>query len=238
MREQMNYTQMGWRPILNTIELLSRDLLINHKAGSLPGIDYWDSLSHEELDRLVIKLSRPKTPERSAINQIMESNNVASVLDCGCGPCGQKASMMMTETLAGVEYMGVDVSKQMLAKSRQLFPDVQLHQAEANRLPFAEKSFDAVLMKHLLEHQPDGYKELVREALRVAKKCVIIDFFHLPLPFYLPTVFINHRDGYANHWYGKKEFEEYLRTLGLETWDWRYCLGKSGQIAAIYTLHK
>lgn len=63
----------------------------------------------------------------------------------------------------------VDISEEMLDEARERCPpDVELVQADARELPFADGSFDAVLALDLLPHVPDAAGEL-RELARVAR---------------------------------------------------------------------
>ncbi len=83
----------------------------------------------------------------------------ARLLDVGCG----------TGWLADhfADYTGLDGSPDAVTAAAERGRDVRLHDV-AQPLPFDEQSFDAVVMKDLLEHVPDPVA-LVREVRRVLR---------------------------------------------------------------------
>ncbi|WP_108882287.1 methyltransferase domain-containing protein [Anderseniella sp. Alg231-50] len=92
-------------------------------------------------------------------------------LDCGTG------TGALSEALAGacavpVEIDAVDISPVMLSKAgerlRKIGLNVALRQADVQRLPYANNSFDIVMAGHILEHLPDPVAAL-SEMVRVAR---------------------------------------------------------------------
>jgi phosphatidylethanolamine/phosphatidyl-N-methylethanolamine N-methyltransferase len=79
---------------------------------------------------------------------------------------------------------GIDLSSGMLREARKKISErglehVNVFQADALRLPFADDSFDHVFISHVISVVSDPYK-LVREAQRVAKpdaRIVIVNHF-------------------------------------------------------------
>jgi ubiquinone/menaquinone biosynthesis C-methylase UbiE len=67
--------------------------------------------------------------------------------------------------------VGVDVSLSMMAKAREKGVKV-LVRADAHRLPFRDRSFDATIMIHLL-HLVHDWRQVVREAGRVTERIVV-----------------------------------------------------------------
>jgi SAM-dependent methyltransferase len=84
------------------------------------------------------------------------------VLDVATGP-GYVASVAASR---GAEVIGIDFSAAMVAKARELFPDVEFRQADAENLPFGGTVFDTVTMNFGILHLADP-KRAVREAHRV-----------------------------------------------------------------------
>jgi SAM-dependent methyltransferase len=84
------------------------------------------------------------------------------VLDVGCGP--GRGSAALAERYGAV-VTGVDASPEMLAGARTLVPaGVELVEARAEELPFADEAFDAALAQfsvHLLD-RPRAFAELRR----------------------------------------------------------------------------
>jgi SAM-dependent methyltransferase len=70
------------------------------------------------------------------------------VLDVATGP-GYVAAACAAR---GASVVGVDVAQEMLALARSLNPSLELVRADAERLPFADASFDAVVANFVLLH--------------------------------------------------------------------------------------
>lgn len=88
------------------------------------------------------------------------------VLDGGCGT--GRMSRRLAEQ--GCEVVGVDVSAGMLAMARRDGPGNPVHRAGLTALPFAEASFDGVLLWYSLIHVPDRELPLaLGEAARVLR---------------------------------------------------------------------
>lgn len=85
-----------------------------------------------------------------------------SVLDVGCGT-GARLSRLAR---AGWECAGVEADADAAATARMAGLDVQCGAAE--RLPFNDETFDAVIMAHSIEHCHDP-RAAVREARRVCR---------------------------------------------------------------------
>jgi ubiquinone/menaquinone biosynthesis C-methylase UbiE len=84
------------------------------------------------------------------------------VLEVGCGPGRASAALASRH---GAAVTGVDASPEMLAAARDLVPHgVELVEARAEALPFADGAFDAALAQfvvHLLD-RPRAFAELRR----------------------------------------------------------------------------
>jgi SAM-dependent methyltransferase len=83
----------------------------------------------------------------------------AQLLDIGCG------TGWLAEHFS--HYTGIDGSAEAVATAAELGRNVTRHDV-AERLPFSDESFDAVVMKDLLEHVDDPVA-LVTEARRVLR---------------------------------------------------------------------
>ena len=108
-----------------------------------------------EVDR-VVKLS-------------LESLQAASVLDVGTGS-GVFAEAFMKQ---GLQATGIDINPEMIAAVKTILPGAAFQVARAEELPFAGETFDLVFMGHVL-HETDRPVTALKEALRVARKRVII----------------------------------------------------------------
>lgn len=71
--------------------------------------------------------------------------------------------------------VGVDISCGYLRKARSMIPDVDWVLADAQNLPFRNKSFDFVLCSEVMEHLPNARKCL-EELARTSKRRFLISF--------------------------------------------------------------
>ncbi|WP_374441773.1 methyltransferase domain-containing protein [Stella sp.] len=91
------------------------------------------------------------------------------VLEVGCGVGAQTVALARRSPLA--EFTAVDIAPASLAAAREAtagFANVRFRQADAGRLPFADRSFDHAFVCFLLEHLPRPAAALA-EILRVLR---------------------------------------------------------------------
>jgi ubiquinone/menaquinone biosynthesis C-methylase UbiE len=86
------------------------------------------------------------------------------VLDVGCG------TGIVTAAAArrGAHPVGLDFSAAMLNQARQAHPELQFDKGDAEALPYADRSFDAVVSNFGVHHVPDPGKAIA-ETLRVLR---------------------------------------------------------------------
>jgi SAM-dependent methyltransferase len=87
----------------------------------------------------------------------------ARVLDIGCG-----TGLTLSQLPTGTWRVGLDLSRTALRLARLRVPGVPLIGGAAGALPFADRSFDAVLALDVLEHLDDDLAA-AREMRRVLK---------------------------------------------------------------------
>jgi ubiquinone/menaquinone biosynthesis C-methylase UbiE len=109
--------------------------------------------------------SRWRDPVQQASLEALELTPVDRLLDVGCGTGA--ASRAAARTAASVT--GVDLSPKMIAEAKDLggaLENVRFEVADAERLPFDDGSFTAVLCSNSFHHYPDP-AAAVREMARV-----------------------------------------------------------------------
>lgn len=135
-------------------------------------------------------------------------NDGESVLDVGCGP-GWNFDHFK-EHGPKVLYKGLDYSPRFVRVANQRHPR-KFSIGDARHLEEPDESFDVVILQDCLEHT-NGYEKPVTEALRVARKRVIISFWHLDGNEGTEHINDDGNDGWGA-WYDKKLWEEFLNTL-------------------------
>lgn len=120
---------------------------------------------------------------REKVAELAGLRNGEAVLDIGCGT-GSQAIAARRRVGSSGSVIGLDASREMLdrarAKSRKAGLDISFTQGLAEKLPFADGCFDAVLSTVMLHHLPRATrKECLAEIRRVLKPCgrvAIVDF--------------------------------------------------------------
>ncbi|MGA2762023.1 MAG: class I SAM-dependent methyltransferase [Spirochaetia bacterium] len=119
---------------------------------------------------------RLRSPERVALLETArvvqlsrDGLQLESVLDVGTGT-GIFAEAFARESL---QVTGIDPDPDLLGVARRLVPEASFLAGVAEKLPFADGSFDLVFFGHVL-HEADDPVTALREARRVARKRVMV----------------------------------------------------------------
>jgi ubiquinone/menaquinone biosynthesis C-methylase UbiE len=153
----------------------------------------------------------PGTETRHIIGAFI--NDGESVLDVGCGP-GWNYDHFLAHGPVVSEYLGLDYSSRFVRVANQRHPD-KYQMGDCRKLMQSEDSWDVVILQDCLEHT-SGYKEPIMEALRVAKKRVIITFWKASFQDDNSSedqINDDGNDGYGAT-YNRTNFENYLDLLG------------------------
>lgn len=137
-----------------------------------------------------------------------------SVLDVGCGP-GWNLDHFQQFGPKIRGYRGLDYSERFVRvanKRHNKDHNQRFRVGDCRELKEPKRSWDVVILQDVLEYVP-GYEKPVLEALRVARKRVIITFWHL-------TENDDHinddgNDGWGA-WYSKPKWEEFLNSLNIK----------------------
>lgn len=102
----------------------------------------------------------------NAYLDFLEINPTDTVLEVGSG-LGILANEVATRTPRG-EVVGIEYSKEQLAKAKRKHSNVDFRQGDAHALPFADGHFDVVYCRYVLEHVADPL-QVLKEMRRVLK---------------------------------------------------------------------
>jgi len=95
------------------------------------------------------------------------------ILDLGCGD-GQVACMLEDLNIIEKPLCGIEISAVELKKARETRSNINLVQADANRLPFRNESFSGITCNGVLCSIPEGVDQPLQEAYRVLQKTGVL----------------------------------------------------------------
>jgi ubiquinone/menaquinone biosynthesis C-methylase UbiE len=154
------------------------------------------------------------------LSRILPQN--AQVLDVGCGD-GTIAARLV-EALPGISLQGIDVLVRPDTK-------VLVTAFDGQTVPFPDKSFDVVMFVDVLHHT-DNPTVLLREAVRVARRAVVIKDHLLEGLLAGPTLRFMDYVGNARHgvvlpynYWPRKRWEQAFHELNLNIEEWWDDLG-------------
>lgn len=93
----------------------------------------------------------------------------AKSLDVGCGR-GYGFDVLKSKC---TEMSGIDISEDFLSEAKKNYPDLDLHLAQGEKLPFDDGLFDVVTSFEVIEHVKDD-RAYLQEIRRVAKPGALI----------------------------------------------------------------
>lgn len=180
--------------------------------------NFWDKLMETDEGAANYMASYGEGPNfetRHIVSSFVNADE--TVLDVGCGP-GWNYEHFMEFGPHIKDYLGLDYSARFVrvANQRVGYPqDVSQHKkflvGDARDLKQLDESWDVVILQDCLEHI-NGYEKPVREALRVARKRIIISFWHLEGNEGTEHINEDGDDGWGA-WYDKEKWEAFLNTL-------------------------
>jgi glycosyltransferase involved in cell wall biosynthesis/SAM-dependent methyltransferase len=142
--------------------------------------EHWNEWSAERIGRILAEERRlaPAASARRALADLAAGLG-SEVLDLGCGPGALWPHLMRHRPR--LRWVGADVTEAMVRAARAAFPTVPVVQADAGRLPWRDRAFDVVVVRHLLEHIPEPLMQrALTEAVRVARRAVVVAFYLPP----------------------------------------------------------
>lgn len=116
-------------------------------------------------------LPRPLTASMDVLKAWLGPLDGRSILDAGCGG-GALAAVLAK---CGAVVTGIDPQEQAIQAARQRVPQARFEQAGAENMPFADKSFDAVVLLNSFHHVPlELMRAALLESIRVSRGPVLI----------------------------------------------------------------
>lgn len=112
----------------------------------------------------------------SLLGELLGGENL-EILDVGTGP----GVMALLLAELGHRVTGIDLSREMLARARdnaaRLGHEISFMYGDAEKVPFPDNTFDAVINRHLLWTLPDPQKAIAgwKRVLRPGGRLIIID---------------------------------------------------------------
>ncbi len=141
------------------------DRVVRYRRGALG----WTSLTdrdHRVLDAILRNEADMAYKRRSRILlDYLDLHDGERVLDCGCG---MGFYLMAMSKLRRLDLVGLDEDVERLDWAQREQVPATLVSGDIHHLPFADASFDKVLMSEVLEHLPDD-RQALREVYRVLK---------------------------------------------------------------------
>lgn len=154
----------------------------------------WDRHSEDFLERYLRTgfYSSENNPQHLLTRQIVgkfvygnnsekidtESDQKISLLDIGCGTGNYYDGFQNSGLSKDLRYTGIDISPKVIQVASRIYPNVDFRVGNILKLGFPESSLDIVMVNHVFEHlAPGALLKALNEALKVAKRLIIINFF-------------------------------------------------------------
>jgi SAM-dependent methyltransferase len=189
--------------------------------------EHWRTLHRDLLAVLMHEgAAGTRHPSRRFVASLLRQGE--SVLDVGCG------AGVGYEALANVglesDYVGIDSSEPSLEIAREFYPDGDFRVGNATSLvsELGSRSFDVVLVRHVLEHLPD-FEVVMNEAIGVSRRLAVFVFFLTPraLPFGVRKIDLRFNwPFFYTYVYSRRAINRFLAKSQLH-WRWFDNLGLS-----------
>lgn len=197
----------------------------------------WDNLLEDDEHAASYMMTYgegPGCPTRMMLSKLI--NDGESVLDIGCGP-GWNFDHFMQFGPGISNYKGLDYSERFVRVANDRAMQIaatasgpyEIGDVRDPKQP--PESWDVVILQDVLEHT-NGYEKPVKEALKIAKRAVIVSFWHL-------TENDDHinddGDDMYGAWYSKPKWEAFLDSLNLH---WLHDEVKDNKVRDFYIIDK
>ncbi len=172
-------------------------------------MNYWDNLMGDDETAATYMYDYDEgVGSKTRITLGSFINDGETVLDVGCGP-GWNYDHFKKYGPDVKKYLGLDYSKRFVRVANRRNEGKYAY-GDVRKINQPDNSWDVVVLQDVLEHT-NGYDGPVREALRVAKKRVIITFWRMNM-HETDTINDDGDDGYGAS-YARENWESFLNSL-------------------------
>jgi len=149
----------------------------------------------------------------SSLISLVKPLRIESILDAGCGEGFTMDKLSRQKLVKKIE--GIEYSKEVVSLGKDMFPDLNIKQADIYDLPYKNGSFDLIICTEVLEHLDNPQKAL-EEMLRATKRYLILSVPNEP--FFMLSNFLRGKNlsrwgndmDHVNHW-GRFSFKSFLK---------------------------
>jgi SAM-dependent methyltransferase len=165
--------------VARNLRIAHRRLRILYRGIAGTSNTYWDRQDPNYLKNHFLRdpVDGIDHPARVYLREWLKKNPGLTLLDIPCGP-GVEYEGFRKDNVP-VKYIGMDFSETMLRAVKSRFPEADVREGNILDIALPPRSVDVVLCRHILEHL-DDWRPAVREAIRVARRCVFIVLFRMP----------------------------------------------------------
>ena len=170
----------------------------------------WEDFTPEQVEHFLRVGPEGKDhPSRGQVVGLLKG--LGSLLDVGCGT--GVMFEVIRERRPDLDYVGVDITEKFIGAARARFPSEarRFRHCSISELASLERSFEAVLARHVLEHLPD-YTPAVQQMYARATRKLILVFYLPPRPLENGQGKLDERfqPGFYTHTYDLGRFVDHL----------------------------
>lgn len=180
-------------------------------------MNYWDTLMGSEEGAGAYMDSYGEGIDTIVRQEIMKFVD-GSVLDVGCGPgWNMETFQKVAKRYKGTDYAELFVKAANKRRKEKMIPTdyaLPFELGDCRKINEPNNSWDIVLLQDVLEHT-SGYEQCIAEALRVARKKVIVTFWHMIEDDLSEHVNIDGDDGFG-YWYSRPRWERFLDWINVK----------------------
>lgn len=153
-------TQRGYDSALLRLVVIGDDRGVARRVQDAVGKSVSFDVAADFYDRFMGRFSEPLALQFAQLAAVRPGQRV---LDVGCGPGALTAQLAQRLGSGGVS--AIDPSASFVAAIRDRFPEISVQRGIAERLPFADRTFDpalAQLVVHFMADPVAGLAEMAR----------------------------------------------------------------------------